>query len=707
MPSPLSALAGLAPGHITTVAGVGYLDGVPAREAPAGTPQGVVRTAAGDLIVLDMWGHRIWRIDTDGVLHLFGGDGVPGGRGDGGPVAGARFHDPHDLARDRHGHLYLTDLGNHAVRRIDIDTGIITRVAGSGRVGWGGNGGPALECEIDNASGIAVDDDGNLYLSCEWSNVVRRIDARTGVIEHFAGLEARHHDLERGASRPFSGPWLSLGGYSGDGGPKERAGFHHPEHLAFDSKGDLYVCDNSNDRIRRIDMTTGLVSTVLGNGMRASSGDGELGPDAAVLMPDALFFDIHDNMYVGEKYGFRVRRVDARTGRVSTVAGNGRPGWGDEGLPGPESRINSVEAGLWTDPDGTVFWGDSSGRLRRCDGRTGIVTTALGGTSIHDGGPAAAAFLRGPCGLSVAGNGDIYVADMWNQRVRVIDAATGDIRTVAGEGARAYGGDGGPAAEAFLGNPADVSVGPNGDVLIADTRHSHVRRVDGSGVIHNFAGTGSPWDLGDGGPAINACLISPAAVEHGPRGDVYIADAGAHRIRKVDAETGIITTVAGNGLDGCTGDGGPARQARIGRPESLRFDGAGNLFFVDSAACVVRRIDAASGRIETVLGCGAEGFSADGTPAREARLGSPRGLEVTADGGTLYVSDTTNFRVRVVGADGVLRTLAGGSDGGDAGDGGPATRARLNHPCGLRLYGDGLLLICDHWNNKLRAVRLG
>ena len=256
MPSPLSALAGLAPGHITTIAGVGYLDGVPAREAPAGTPQGVVRTAAGDLIVLDMWGHRIWRIDTDGVLHLFGGDGVPGGRGDGGPVAGARFHDPHDLARDRHGHLYLTDLGNHAVRRIDIDTGIITRVAGSGRVGWGGNGGPALECEIDNDSGIAVDDDGNVYLSCEWSNVVRRIDARTGVIEHFAGLEARHHDLERGASRPFSGPWLSLGGYSGDGGPKERAGFHHPEHLAFDSKGDLYVCDNSNDRIRRIDMTT-------------------------------------------------------------------------------------------------------------------------------------------------------------------------------------------------------------------------------------------------------------------------------------------------------------------------------------------------------------------------------------------------------------------------------------------------------------------
>ena len=217
-------LAGLSPGHITTVAGVGYLDGVPARDAPAGTPQGVVRTAAGDLIVLAMWGHRIWRIDAEGVLHLFGGDGVPGGRGDGGPVAGARFHDPHDLARDRHGHLYLTDLGNHAVRRIDIDTGIITRVAGSGRVGWGGNGGPALECEIDNDSGIAVDGDGNVYLSCEWSNVVRRIDARTGVIDHFAGLEARHHGLDAVPAGPSRGRGSASGATPGTAARRSRPG---------------------------------------------------------------------------------------------------------------------------------------------------------------------------------------------------------------------------------------------------------------------------------------------------------------------------------------------------------------------------------------------------------------------------------------------------------------------------------------------------
>ncbi len=590
-------LAVLEPGIIITVAGVGYMDGVPARDAPAGTPQGVVRIANGDLIVLDMWGHRIWRIDTDGILHAFAGDGVPGDRGDGGPAKDARLDDPHDLTKDRVDNLYLTDLGNHAVRRIDAVSGVITRVAGSGKVGWGGNGGPALECEIDNDSGIAVDDDGNVFLSCEWSNVIRRIDATTGIIEHFAGAEARHYDLENGNSRPFSGPWLSLGGYSGDGGPKEKAGFHHPEHLAFDSKGDLYVCDNSNDRIRKIDMKTGIVSTVLGNGQRASSGDGEAGTEAAILMPDALCFDAEDNMYVGEKYGFRLRRLDANTGLVSTLAGNGQAGWGDEGLPGPDSRINSVEAGLWADSDGTVFWGDSSGRLRRYDGKTGVVTTALGGTSVHDGEPATQAFLRGPYGISIAEDGDVYFADCWNQRVRAIDADTGVIRTVAGEGARAYGGDGGPAALAFLGNPGDVAVGRDGTVIVADTRHSHVRRIDTDGIIHNFAGAAFPWDKGDGGPAISANVIYPTAVEHGPSGDVYIADAEAHRIRKVDARTGIIMTVVGNGLVGLTGDGGPATSARIGRPMSLRFDGEGNLYFPDMASNVVRRVDAETGVI--------------------------------------------------------------------------------------------------------------
>ena len=691
-------------GGITTVAGVGYSDGVPAREADAGWPLGVVRRPDGDLIVVDYYAHGIWRIDREGILHAFAGDGVPGDRGDGGPALEARFYHPHDLCQDREGNLYLSDLGNDTIRRIDYRTGVITRAAGSGRPGRGGDGGPAREAELDCTSGVAVDAEGNLFLSSEWMNNIRRVDAKTGIIETVYGHSARHYPSERGASRPFAGPGLSLMGYHGDGGPAAEAGFYHPEHLAFDSRDNLYVCDNSNDRIRRIDRRSGIVTTVLGNGQRASNGDGGPAVEASTLMPDAICLDVHDNLYVGEKYGFRVRKVDAATGIVTTLVGNGVPGFGEEGLHGSRTRCNSCESGIWADADGTVYWGDCSGRLRRCDGATGIVTTALGGTSVHDGEAATSAFLCGPDGLSVGPEGDIYVADTWNQRIRAISAENGSIRTVAGNGARAYGGDGGPAAEAYLGNPHDVSVDSRGRVVIADTRHGHVRRVDLGGVIHNLAGAAFQWDKGDGGPANCACLVSVLAVAHGPGDHIYIGD-GVGRIRRVDARTGIITTAAGTGLPGYRGDGGPATRARIGDPMAICCDAAGQLYFADSTYHVVRKVDR-NGIISTLAGTGQPGCSADGTAASAAKIHTPSGVAVSA-AGQVYFSDSGNHRVRRIAADGTLETVAGCGEGGDAGDGGPATRARLNIPQGLCFYGDSILLISDRYNNRVKAVRVG
>ena len=175
------------PGAIETIAGVGYVEGVPARDAPAGWPMGIARNADGDLFVVDYWGHRIWRIDVDGVLHSYAGQGVPGNSGDGGPAAEALFDQPHDLRIDDDGNLYLSDLGNSTIRRIDAVTGIVTTIAGSGKVGRGGDGGPAVEAELDTHCGIAIDRDGNVFISSEWANNIRRIDARTGVIDRFAG----------------------------------------------------------------------------------------------------------------------------------------------------------------------------------------------------------------------------------------------------------------------------------------------------------------------------------------------------------------------------------------------------------------------------------------------------------------------------------------------------------------------------------------
>ena len=529
----------------------------------------------------------------------------------------------------------------------------------------------------------------------------------------FAGQEARHYPSEDGPRRPYTGrlagttfSWetgLSLGGYHGDGGPASDAGFFHPEHVAFDSKGDLYVCDNSNNRIRKIDMKSGIVTTVLGDGRHSSQGDGGPAVEASVLMPDSLCIDAHDNMYVGEKYGYRVRRVAAATGIVSTVVGTGVPGWGEEGLHGSETRCNSCESGIWADPDGTVHWSDCSGRLRRYDGATGIVTTALGGTGVGDGGPAVDAFLRGPAGICVGPDGHVYFADPWNQRIRAIDPLTGTIRTVAGSGARAFGGDNGPALEASFGSPHDVSVDSRGRVVIADSRHGRLRRVDEDGMVRTIAGTAFKADLGDGAPAVSASLYHVQAVAHGPNDDIYVGDA-VGRIRRIDAVTGVITTVAGAGIQGWSGDGGPAVRARIGAPSAIRIARDGSLYFTDAAFNVVRRIDAA-GTISTVAGTGEPGFSPDGTQARNARIEQPWGLAVDR-GGRVYFSDSFNNRVRRIEPDGTLTTVAGSDEAGDAGDGGDAARARLNEPHGICLYSQDVLLVSDYYNNRIRAVRL-
>ena len=696
-------LARLPRGHITTIAGSGYRDGIPAKEADAGWPVGVVRRPDGDLIVCDYLGHRLWRIDSEGILHTFAGDGVPGKSGDGGPASEARFRAPHDLALDKHGNIYVNDIENHTYRRIDHETGIVTHLAGSGKIGRGGDGGPAVDAEMDTHCGIAIADDGTVYISSEWSNNIRRIDPETGTVEIFAGHDARHYPSEIGDSRPYAGPKLSLGGYHGDGGPARDAGFYHPEHLAFDSKGDLYVCDNSNDRVRKIDMKTGIITTVLGNGQRASNGDGGPAAEASVLMPDSICLDANDNLYVGEKYGHRIRKVDAKTGIVTTLVGTGSPGFGEEGLHGSETRCNSCEVGIWADPDGTVFWGDCSGRLRKYDGETGIVTTVFGGTSVHDGDPATEAFLCCPGGIDIGGDGHIYFADVFNQRVRAIDPSDGTIRAVAGSGVRAYGGDNGPATEAYMGQPKDVSVDSRGRVVLPDHRHGHVRRVDEDGIIRNVAGAEDKWDRGDNGPAVLACLVGAISVAHTPNDDIYIGDE-IGRIRRIDAASGIITTVVGTGMSGDTGDGGPATSARIGAPTAIRFDGAGNLYFSDSVNHVVRKVDTA-GIITTLAGTGEPGFSPDGTPAREARLHTPSGMTVGPDG-VVYVSDTRNSRVRVIDADGSLQTVAGSETPGDAGDGGPATEASLNEPHGIRHFGDDVLLISDHFNNRIKAVKL-
>ncbi|MDP9442396.1 MAG: right-handed parallel beta-helix repeat-containing protein [Actinomycetota bacterium] len=331
-----------------------------------------------------------------------------------------------------------------------------------------------------------------------------------------------------------------------------------------------------------------------------------------------------------------------------------------------------------------------------------MIVTATGGGSegLGDGGAATSAQLKNPRGVAVDGAGNLYIADRSDNRVRRVDAS-GAITTVAGTGVFGYSGDAGPATHARLSFPHGVAVDGSGNVYIADTGNDRVRKVDASGTITTVAGTGGDGYSGDGGPATAAELSSPYGVAVDSAGNLYIADTINHRIRKVDA-SGTITTVAGTGDHGYSGDGGPATQAQLRLPRGVAVDNSRNLYIADTLNSRVRKVDA-SGTITTVAGTGDYGYSGDGGRAIEADLYEPEGVAVDRSG-ALYIADTYNHRVRKVDASGTIVTVAGTGLRGYSGDGGPATEAQLNYPYSVALDSAGGLYIADGQNTRVRRM---
>jgi len=337
---------------------------------------------------------------------------------------------------------------------------------------------------------------------------------------------------------------------------------------------------------------------------------------------------------------------------IVTAVGDGRPGDSGDGGPAGAARLNNP-FDVAFDAQGHLFLSDTfNHRVRRVDARSGVITTVAGdGTRgfSGDGGPATQARLNEPYGIAVSGNGDLYVADRLNRRVRHVDARTGQIRTLAGDGSKTYSGDGGPAARAGLVEPNGVALDREGRRLwVADVGDNRVRLVDlKSGTISTFAGTGVARHGGDGGPAVAAGIAGARAVEVGPDGTVYVLERQGHRLRAIEPRTGVITTVAGTGEKGYSGDGGPASAATFDGPKELAVDRAGNLFIVDTENHAVRRIDARSRVITTLAGTGRKGGGGDDGRAKEARLARPHGVAVGPDG-AVFVGDTENHRIRKI-----------------------------------------------------------
>jgi sugar lactone lactonase YvrE len=328
-------------------------------------------------------------------------------------------------------------------------------------------------------------------------------------------------------------------GFAGDGGPAEKAELDQPFDVAFDKAGNLYLSDTFNHRIRKVDAKTGVISTVAGNGKKGFAGDGGKATEASLNEPYGLELDAEGNLFVVDRLNYCVRKVDAKTAFITTVAGvGGKAGYGGDG--GPADKALLVEPnGLCLDGKGKLYIADVAGhRVRVVDLRSGTIATFLGngkGVTAGDGATLKDATTFGPRAVAFAA-GKLYVVERNGHCVRVVDTASGAVDRFAGTGKKGYSGDGGKALDATFDGPKEIDIDKDGNVFVVDTENEAIRRIDAKiGIVTTVAGKGRTKTpgLGDGGAATSATLGRPHGVAVGPDGALYIGDTNSHRIRKV------------------------------------------------------------------------------------------------------------------------------------------------------------------------------
>ena len=638
---------------ITTVAGSNrLLDGGNATSAPLREPRSVAIDAAGNLYIADTSDNRIRKVNFSGIISTHAGTGVPGYSGDRGKATLAELSGPTSVAVDGSGNVYVAERDNFRIRRISLD-GTINTVAGNGSAGFSGDKGPASSAQITPLA-VAVDNKANLFIADGPNYRIRKVDS-TGTITTIAGT--------------------GTSGFSGDNGPATSALIGLVTGLTVDSAGNVYLADLSAERVRKIDVT-GMITTVAGTGDYGYIDDG-LPATSEIMLPDGVAIDGSGNLLISDINLNVVRRVDVSTGLIFTVAGNGNPGFlGDSGAA-IHGEMNAP-AGLTVDSNNQIYVADLlNQRIRKV---AGSIITTYAGTSDRDGGPAFSAFLNLPEGLAISGAGSILVADTGDIAARRFSVGgtisglgqvlasphgvaldqggnyyvtddeplvlkvtpAGVTSIVAGNSQDGYSGDGGPATAAMISTPTGVAVDSGNDVYFTDYNNNRIRKVNASGTISTIAGNGRFIFSGDNGPAL-AAGMDPLDVAVDNKSNLYVADHVNNRIRKITPD-GTITTVAGTGLPGYAGDGGPATAALLNAPTGVAVDNAANLYIADNGNSVVRRITS-SGLITTIAGNGSfSPISGDGGPAISATV-APYRISVDSTG-SVYITDSINDRVR-------------------------------------------------------------
>jgi sugar lactone lactonase YvrE len=613
-------------GQISTFAGTppvagtpqcGYTgDGYAATSAQLNDPDGVAVDSSGNVYIADTENYAIREVTTDGNIHTVAGNGTEctsGGAscGDGGSATSAEISEVDSLAVDLSGYVYIADADNYSIRKFSVG-GNISTVAGSNNGtecpeggGTCGDGGPATSALLsDEVDGIAVDPLGNIFIADSDNYRIRevtvsgseKIYTATGYISSTAGYI---YDVA-GSS---TGSACSNGGAAcGDGGLATSAGLSAVYGLAVDSSDNIFLADFDNIAIREVTASNGYINTVAGNGYDLFAGNGVPATNATLYQPTAATSDSSGNIYIADSDNCIVREVNATTGNITTFAGTpGVCGYGGDGssATGPGAQLNYPSKAVVY--QGNVYIADTDNCLVRMVDTSGTITTFAGaapsGGAWHcgyggDSGPATSATLSYPYGVAVDSSGNVYIADSGNNVVRKVSG--GIINTVAGNGNGGYSGDGHAATSAMLYYPNDVAVDAAGNLYIADEDNNRIRMVNTAGIISTVAGNGSSGFSGDGVLATTTSLNYPEGVAVDAAGDVLIADMDNNRIRWVDGR-GFIYTVAGNGTYGFSGDGGLGTSAELAYPEGVGLDPSANIYVTDTSNYRVRKVNAVAG----------------------------------------------------------------------------------------------------------------
>jgi sugar lactone lactonase YvrE len=673
------------------------------------------------------------------VISNVAGTGLAGENGDGLPAAETHLYLPQDMTMGPDGLLYIIDWNNHRIRRINNDGTVETSV-GTGELGPADDG-VALEQQFNHPTNVTFDRDGRMIIAAWHNSKVKRYDFDTGLVENLAGTGGRS--------------------FGGDDGPGNEAILDLPSSVVVDSVGNIIISDQANFRLRLLE-PNGTIHTIAGTGEAGYNGDGGSAEEAQLNAPvgqaappaSRIDIDARNQIYVADTGNHVIRLID-EIGRISTIVGTGEPGYGGDGGPATEARLDTP-SDVEVTADGTIYIADTMNHVVRVVTPDGIINT-IAGTGERgysgDGGPADEAALDRPYGVESTANGDLYIADTHNHRIRRVTSAlppdyvpddgddteveiipctdeVGSICTFVGTGGNGFNGDGNDRLQTVLYWPFDIEFAPSGRTYVLDWNNHRVRELLADGTLltvigTDFVGDGPP-DLGDltepGAPGTTVDLNHPTDLQELPTGELILVAWHNHKLRKLDPATGLVAVVSGRGAS-FAGDGGPASGALVNQPSHAVLDPDGNLFLNDQRNQRIRLFrnfatDLYDSVVQTVLGTGEPGFNGDGLAPLATQVNWPTGgnPEPTGgiamdSGGVIYFADTNNHRVRRVVfnadfTDGEVSTIAGTGEPGDSGDGGPAVEAQINYPQDMEIGPDGNLYFADTDNNKVRMIDL-